>query len=256
MHGRKNNYYMKTIYILWLRQLKRYFRSKSRMIGSLAQPLFFLLSLGYGFGPVFKEAGQGNYIQFLVPGIIGMTLIFTSVFSGMEIIWDKQFGFLKETLVAPVSRFNIMIGRTLGGATVATLQGTLVLLISLIIGFRPVSWALVPIAIIVMLLSALLFTALGTAIASKLDDMQGFQLIVNFLVMPLFFLSGAIFPLSSAGAIGKIAQFDPLSYSVDALRNLLSNIPHFGLATDFGILAILTLAFLALGSYFFSKVQI
>ena len=111
---------MKTIYILWLRQLKRYFRSKSRMIGSLAQPLFFLLSLGYGFGPVFKQAGEGNYIQFLVPGIIGMSIIFTSIFSGMEIIWDRQFGFLKETLVAPVSRFNIMIGRTIGGATVAT----------------------------------------------------------------------------------------------------------------------------------------
>ncbi len=247
---------MKTIYILWLRQLKRYFRSKSRMIGSLAQPLFFLLSLGYGFGPVFKQAGEGNYIQFLVPGIIGMSIIFTSIFSGMEIIWDRQFGFLKETLVAPVSRFNIMIGRTIGGATVATLQGTLVLLISFLIGFKPMNWSLIPVAIVVMLLSALLFTAMGTAIASKLDDMQGFQLIMNFLVMPLFFLSGAIFPLASAGILGKIANFDPLSYGVDALRSLLSGITHYGLATDFGILAIITIAFLALGSYFFSKIQI
>lgn len=247
---------MKTIYILWIRQLKRYYRSKSRMIGSLAQPLFFLISLGYGFGPVFKQAGEGNYIQFLVPGIIGMTIIFASIFSGMEIIWDKQFGFLKETLVAPVSRFNIMIGRTIGGATVATLQGMLVLFISLALGFRPINWALVPIAILVMLLSALLFTALGTAIASKLDDMQGFQLIVNFLVMPLFFLSGAIFPLASAGVLGKVAQFDPLSYGVDALRNLLSGISHFGLGMDFSILAIITIVFLAIGSYFFSKVQI
>lgn len=226
------------------------------MIGSLAQPLFFLISLGYGFGPVFKQAGEGNYIQFLVPGIIGMTIIFASIFSGMEIIWDKQFGFLKETLVAPVSRFNIMIGRTIGGATVATLQGMLVLFISLALGFRPINWALVPIAILVMLLSALLFTALGTAIASKLDDMQGFQLIVNFLVMPLFFLSGAIFPLASAGVLGKVAQFDPLSYGVDALRNLLSGISHFGLGMDFSILAIITIVFLAIGSYFFSKVQI
>ena len=247
---------MTTIYILWLRQLKRYLRSRSRVIGSLAQPLFFLLSLGFGFGPIFKQAGQGNYIQFLVPGIIGMSIIFTSIFSGMEIIWDRQFGFLKETLVAPVSRFNIMIGRTIGGATIATLQGTLVLLISLFIGFKPIHWGLVPIAILVMLLSALLFTALGTAIASKLDDMQGFQLIMNFLVMPLFFLSGAIFPLSDAGILGKIAQFDPLSYGVDALRNILSGISHFGLVTDFSILTILTLAFLALGSYFFSKIQI
>ncbi|HUC88429.1 MAG TPA: ABC transporter permease [Candidatus Paceibacterota bacterium] len=247
---------MKTIYILWLRQLKRYFRSRSRMIGSLAQPLFFLLSLGYGFGPVFKAAGQGSYIQFLVPGIIGMSIIFTSIFSGMEIIWDRQFGFLKETLVAPVSRFNIMIGRTLGGATVATMQGVLVFLISLFIGFKPIHWGLVPLAIVIMLLSALLFTAMGTAIASRLEDMQGFQLIMNFLVMPLFFLSGAIFPLAGAGLLGKIAQFDPLSYSVDALRSLLSGISQFGIGADFCILAIITFAFLALGSYFFSKIQI
>ena len=247
---------MQTIYILWLRQLKRYFRSKSRMFGSLAQPLLFLLSLGFGFGPVFAKAGQGNYIQFLVPGIIGMSIIFTSIFSGMEIIWDRQFGFLKETLVAPVSRFNIMIGRTFGGATVATMQGTLVLILSLIAGFRPFSLALVPAAILVMFLSALLFTAMGTMIASKLDDMQGFQLIVNFLVMPLFFLSGAIFPLTGAGVLGTIARFDPLSYCVDALRHLLSNITNFGIGMDILVLSVITFIFLGLGSYFFSKIQI
>src|SRR5271157_3350028 len=109
---------MEAIYILWMRQLKRYFRSKSRIVGALGQPLLFLFALGYGFGSVYRAAGQGNYIQFLVPGVIGMTVLFTSVFNGMEIIWDKQFGFLKETLVAPVPRFTIMIGRTLGGATV------------------------------------------------------------------------------------------------------------------------------------------
>lgn len=247
---------MSTIYILWLRQLKRYFRSKSRIVGSLAQPLLFLLALGFGFGPVFAKAGEGNYLQFLVPGIIGMSIIFTSIFSGMEIIWDRQFGFLKETLVAPVSRLNIMIGRTLGGATVATMQGTIVLFLSMIAGFRPVSWALVPLAILVMLLSALLFTALGTAIASKLDDMQGFQLIINFLVMPLFFLSGAIFPLSGAGVLGIIARFDPLSYAIDALRSILSNINNFGLGIDIAVLLCITLLFLIIGSYFFSKVQI
>ena len=244
------------IYILWLRQLKRYLRSRSRVIGSLAQPLFFLLALGAGFGPVFAQAGQGNYIEFLVPGIISMTIIFTSIFAGMEIIWDKQFGFLKETLVAPVSRLNIMIGRTLGGATIATLQGTLVLLLSLIAGFRPVSWALVPLAILIMFLSALLFTALGTAIASKLDDMQGFQMIMNFLVMPLFFLSGAIFPLDRTSVLGTIASFDPLSYTVDALRHLLTNVHYFSISRDVTVLAILTVIFLGVGSYFFSKVQI
>ena len=247
---------MKTIYILWLRQLKRYFRSKSRMFGSLAQPLLFLLSLGFGFGPVFAKAGQGNYLQFLVPGIIGMSIIFTSIFSGMEIIWDRQFGFLKETLVAPVSRFNIMIGRTFGGATVATMQGTIVLLLSLLMGFRPVSLMLVPVAILVMFLSALLFTAVGTTIASNLDDMQGFQLIMNFLVMPLFFLYGAIFPLTGGGVMSVIAKFDPLSYSIDSLRHLLSNINNFGMGMDMLVLSLVTLAFLGLGSYFFSKIQI
>ena len=248
---------MRTIYILWLRQLKRYFRSRSRMIGSLAQPVLFLLSLGYGFGSVFQRAGQGNYIEFLAPGIIGMGIIFTSVFSGLEIIWDRQFGFLKETLVAPVSRFNIMLGRTLGGATVATMQGILVLLISLLAGFHPVNWFLVPVVLLVMLLVALLFTALGTMIGSLLDDMQGFQLIVNFLIMPLFFLSGALFPLDNLPkAINVITQLDPLSYGVDAFRALLIGVAHFGLGLDILVLLAFTLVFLALGSYSFSKVQI
>ena len=248
---------MKTIYILWLRQIKRYFRSKSRIIGSLGQPILFLLSLGYGFGPIFQRAGQGNYLEFLAPGIIGMSIIFTAIFSGIEIIWDRQFGFLKETLVAPVSRFNIMLGRTLGGATVATFQGIIVLLISMIAGFRPTHWALIFPTILVMLLVALLFTALGTAIASRLDDMQGFQLIMNFLIMPLFFLSGALFPLQGLPtALVTIASLDPLSYGIDAFRALLINSSHFGLGTDISVLIVITLLFLGAGSYLFSKIQI
>src|SRR5271170_5408016 len=160
---------MKTIYIMWLRELKRYFRSKSRMIGSLGQPLLFLLALGYGLGSIFQAAGQGNYFQFLVPGIVGMSIIFTAIFSGIQLIWDRQFGFLKETLVAPVSRINIMIGRTLGGATVATLQGVIVFILAMIFGFRPYHWFLVPVAILFMLLVALLFATLGAAIASVLE---------------------------------------------------------------------------------------
>jgi ABC-2 type transport system permease protein len=249
---------MNAIYILWLRQLKRYFRSKSRIIGSLGQPLLFLVALGFGLGPVFKEAGEGSYIQFLVPGIIGMSIIFTALFSGIEVIWDKQFGFLKETLVAPVSRLNIMIGRTLGGATVAVLQGLIVLLIAILGGFRIQNLLSIPLAIIFMFLIALLFTALGTAIASVLEDMQGFQLIMNFLVMPLFFLSGAIFPLQKGvpSALLTIARLDPLSYGVDGLRESLSAISNFGLTTDFLVLGSITLLILAIGSYLFSKIQI
>ncbi len=248
---------MKTIYILWIRQLKRYVRSKSRMIGSIAQPLLFLVSLSFGFGPIFQKAGNGNYLNFLVPGIIGMSIIFSAVFSGMEIIWDRQFGFLKETLVAPVSRFNIMLGRTLGGATMSVMQGLLVLVISLFMGFRPTSWLLFPVLLLLMLLVALLFTALGTMIASLLEDMQGFQLIVNFLIMPLFFLSGAIFPLQGLPKIlSVISSLDPLAYGIDAFRGVLINISTFGMGTDIIVLSIATLLFLGLGSYFFSKIQI
>jgi len=248
---------MRTIYIMWLRELKRYFRSRSRIIGSLGQPILFLLALGYGLGSVFQKAGQGNYIEFLAPGIIGMSIIFTAIFSGIQIIWDRQFGFLKETMVAPVPRYQIMLGRTLGGATIATMQGTVVFLLALIPGFRPYSWYLVLPTILVMLLVALLFTALGTGIASQLEDMQGFQLIMNFLVMPLFFLSGSLFPLTGLPVVlAAITRIDPLSYGIDAFRILLINGGHFALATDISVLAAITIVFLAVGSYLFSKIQI
>ena len=242
---------------MWLREIKKYSRSKSRIIGSLGQPILFLLALGYGLGSVFAQAGKGSYINFLAPGIIGMSIIFTAIFSGIALIWDRQFGFLKETMVAPVSRFNIMLGRTLGGATIATFQGVIVFCLALIPGFRPYNWALVLPAILVMFLVALLFTALGTGIASQLEDMQGFQLIMNFLVMPLFFLSGSLFPLEGLPKVlSVITKFDPLSYGIDALRALLSNSGHYSLGLDISVLAIIAFIFLAMGSYLFSKIQI
>lgn len=183
---------MNAIYILWLRELKRYTRSRSQMIASLGQPLLYLLVLGFGLGPVFKRAGDGSYLQFVAPGVIGMSILFTSIFSGLGLLWDRQFGFLKETLVAPVARIQIMIGRTLGGATVAVMQGLLVMLICLLAGFRPAHLMLVPVALGFMIMIALLFAGLGMAIGSGLQDMQGFQLIMNFLVLPIYFLSGAL----------------------------------------------------------------
>ncbi|MFZ2189394.1 MAG: ABC transporter permease [Candidatus Magasanikiibacteriota bacterium] len=248
---------MKTIYILWLRQIKRYMRSRARIIGSLGQPLLFLIALGFGFGPVYQKAGGGNYLAFLVPGIVAMSVIFTAIFSGIEIIWDKQFGFLKETLVAPVSRLNIMIGRTFGGATVATMQGLVVLLISFLLGFRIDNWLLFPLALLFMILIALLFTAMGTALASVLSDMQGFQLIINFLVMPLFFLSGALFPLDNLPTAIKIAtRIDPLTYGVDGLRGALISSAHIGMTIDLLVLSLITVFFVVLGSYLFKRIEI
>jgi ABC-2 type transport system permease protein len=248
---------MAAIYILWLRELKRYRRSPARIIGSLGQPLLFLLALGFGFGPIFRQSGQGNYLQFLAPGVIAMTVLFTSVFSGIGLVWDRQFGFLKETLVAPVPRLQIMIGRTLGGATVALVQGLIVVVICLLAGFRPVNLATMPLALVFMALIAGMFTALGTAIGSALTDMQGFQIIINFLVMPIFFLSGALFPLTNLPRVlGWIAALDPLSYGVDGLRLALIGVSHFGVLVDLAVLSVLTAALLALGGYLFSKIQL
>src|ERR1700730_17572362 len=230
---------MNAVYILWLRQLKRYVRSRTRIAASLAQPLLFLFALGFGFGPIFQKAGHGNYIQFISPGVIGMTVLFNSMFSGIELIWDRQFGFLKETLVAPVSRLSIMIGRTLGGATTALIQGLIVMGVCLIAGFRVQTLNLLPVAILFMALIAITFTALGTGIASLLRDFQGFQLVMNLLVMPAFFLSGGLFPLANAPqTLQIIASVDPLSYGIDGLRTALIGVAHFGIGTDLLMLSL------------------
>jgi ABC-2 type transport system permease protein len=247
---------MSAIYILWLRELKRYSRSRAQMIASLGQPLLYLLVLGFGLSPVFQQAGRGSYLQFVAPGVIGMSVLFTSIFSGLGLLWDRQFGFLKETLVAPVPRLHIMIGRTLGGASVAMIQGLLVLVVCLIAGFRPALSA-VPVALLFMALICIVFAALGTAIGSTLTNMQGFQLIMNFMVMPIFFLSGALFPLTNLPAPLRIAtMLDPLTYGVDGLRGALINGAHFSLMTDLSLLVAVAAVFLVFGAHRFSKIQV
>ena len=248
---------MTAIPIMWLRQVKRYLRSKARIVGSLGQPLLFLVALGFGFGPIYEKAGGGNYLEFLAPGVIAMSILFTSMFSGIEVIWDRRFGFLKETLVAPVSRISIMIGRTLGGATVAIMQGVIITLISFALGFRIHSFWALPIALLFMLLVALMFTALGTAIASRLEDMQAFPLIINLLIMPIFFLSGSLFPVTNLPrALDIVIRLNPLSYGVDGLRGALTGAYQFGFALDFAVLAGATILFSVIGAWMFSKIEL
>jgi len=248
---------MNVIFVLWLREVKRYLRSRPQIIGSLAQPLLYLLVLGFGFGAVFQQAGQGSYLQFVAPGVVAMGVLFTSIFSGIGLLWDRQFGFLKETLVAPVPRLQIMAGRTLGGATIAIIQGTLVLVVCMLVGFRPESWTGVPLAFLFMALIAVVFAALGTAIGSTLRDMQGFQLIMNFLIMPIFFLSGALFPLDNLPVALTIAtRLDPLAYGVDGLRGAFIGVSQIGLLVDIAVLVVLSLVFLLLGARAFSKIQV
>ena len=248
---------MSVIYALWLRELKRYVRSRAQIVASLGPPLLYLLVLGFGMGPVFEKAGQGSYVQFVSPGIIAMTVLYSSTFSGMGLLWDRQFGFLKETLVAPVPRIQIMIGRTLGAATVAMCQGLLVAAVCVLAGFRVSDPVMLPLAFVFIALIACLFSALGTSIGSALENMQGFQMIMNFLVMPIFFLSGALYPLSNLPAALTVATWlDPLAYGVDAMRTTLIGVSHFGLAMDAAVLVVVTILLLILGRHLFSKIQV
>jgi ABC-2 type transport system permease protein len=248
---------MSAIYILWLRELKKYTRSRTQIVASLGQPMLYLLVLGFGLGPVFKRAGNGNYLQFVAPGVIGMSVLFSSIFSGLGLLWDRQFGFLKETLVAPVPRIQIMIGRTLGGSTVAVIQGLLVTLICVLSGFRPISYFTLPVALGFMVLIAVVFAALGVAIGSSLQDMQGFQLIMNFLVMPIYFLSGALFPLVGLPRVlAIVTSLDPLSYGIDGMRSVLLGKTVFGGFTDLIVLVAVGSILLVFGAYRFSKIEV
>jgi ABC-2 type transport system permease protein len=248
---------MEVIHILWLRQMKRYFRSRSRILGAIGQPLLFLLALGYGLGSVYSKAGQGDYLQFLVPGIIVQTLLFSGVFWGIQILFDKRFGFLKEMLVAPVSRLRILLGNAGGGATISIIQALLVLVISFALGFRPADWAWMPLAFVVMILLSLIMTSFGAGIASMVEDFQGFQAINNFLIFPLFFLSSALYPLTSVPDWLRIlASLNPVSYAVDALRYTLTLETHFGITKDLIVLGITLVATLVFAVNRFNRMQV
>jgi ABC-2 type transport system permease protein len=248
---------MNAIYILWLRQLKRDLRSRSWTIGALGQPVMFLLALGFGFGPIYQKAAGTSYLQFLAPGIISMGIILPAAFSGIEIVWDRQFGFLKETLVAPVSRFQIVLGRILGGATVALIRGMIVFAFCIVVGFRIENLIFLPVAAAFMFLIAVFCAAVGTAIGSLLEDIQSFQFIINFIIMPLFLFSNALFPVEGLSkAMRTIIYLNPLSYGIDGLRGALTHNLLFSLGVDSLVLGICTAILLAVASYLFSLIQL
>ena len=249
---------MDIVYTIWLRNMKRFLRSKSRIIGSIAMPLFFLLFLGVGLNAVVQLPGLGeNYIVFLIPGMVAMSVLFTSVFSGIQVIWDKQFGFLKETLVAPVSRLEIMSGQTLGGATTAVIQGSLILVLSVLVGFPLSNPAGFLIALAFMILIGISFTAFGIAIASRMEDMTGFHLVMNFIVFPIFGLSGALFPISSLPAwMVPLTLLDPLTYGVEGIRYGLTGVSQINPLVCGAVIGGFTLVMTILGAFLFRKIRI
>ena len=248
---------MSVIYILWYRQIKRYMRSRSRVLGAIGQPLLFLLALGYGLGAVYERAGEGNYLQFLVPGIIVQTLLFSGVFWGIQILFDKRFGFLKEMLVAPVARVKILLGNALGGATISLLQAIMVLAVSFALGFRIQNWELLPVALAIMVILSATLTSFGAAIASMVEDFQGFQSINNFLIFPLFFLSSALYPLTNAPYfLQVVSSINPLTYAVDGLRWAMTGQSHFPIVTDVAVMVVALIACIAFAVNRFNRIQV
>ena len=245
------------IYVMWLRQMKRFIRSKSRLVSTVVQPLFFLLILGGGFRVAIFE-GVDDYLSFLAPGIVTMAILFSSMFTGISVLWDKQFGFLQEVLVAPISRFSIIIGRTLGGATVALIQGVIILLIALGLGVKISGVFGLLLTLVFMILIAFTAVGFGLVIASKMEDFQGFQLIMSLLIMPLLFLSSAFFPVTANPTMKTIAIFNPLFYMVDGLRGSLV----VGVATvnhpllDLLVVVVMCIIMMGAGSYLFSKSEV
>lgn len=253
------------IYVVLLRELKRYWRAKARIISSVAQSFFFLALFGLGLGGFVGRFGGVNYLSYLAPGIIGMGLLFGSVFSGVSVIFDRQFGFMKEMLVAPVSRTSIILGKILGGAITASIQGILLMGIAGVMGaFTPTTMLVAGVvaAIGVMLLITAGFVGLGVAIGSTLNDFHAFQLLSTFVMWPLFMLSGAFFPIDVVPFPLQVAMLlDPMFYGVELLRWCLfgtgtSLLGPFGWLISLGVVASFNGLMVALGTYLFSRAQV
>lgn len=240
------------IYTIWLREMLRFVKARSRIISSLAMPIVWLFIVGFGFASSISVPGL-NYTSFLAPGIIGMIILFTSIFSGVSVIYDRQFGFLKEILIAPVSRTSIVLGKTFGGATVAIVNALIMLGISAAAGFITITDTTL-LAIPFMILIAVSFVAVGIILASKMRSMEGFQMMMSFLVMPVFLLSGALFPLQGApDALKMVSYADPLTYGIDGLRGALIGASTNGILVDFLVLLGFAAAFTIVGSVLFRK---
>jgi ABC-2 type transport system permease protein len=207
---------------IWRRELTRFFRERARAVTSFVQPLLYLLVFGTGLGAAVRaDAVAGDYRVFLLPGVIVMTSLFTSMFAAVSIVWDREFGFLKEILVAPIGRASVIAGKSVGGATTSTMQGLAILLFAPVVGLSVAPLRILAVVPMLVVFS-LCVNLLGIALASRVQTMQGFMVVMNFITLPLFFLSGAVFPLTTVPTwLRSLAYLDPATYAVDAIRRTL-----------------------------------
>ncbi|MGD0644063.1 MAG: ABC transporter permease [Candidatus Bathyarchaeia archaeon] len=250
-------------YTLWLREIKRFLRDRIRLVSSFVQPLLWLVIFGAGFGLHFTIPGL-SYQQVIFPGIVGQTLLFTAMFMGISVIWDKEFGFMKEVLVAPISRFTIFLGKMVGDSTSAFLQGIIVFLVGMALGI-PINPVSLIFALPVMLLITFGLVSIGLTIASFMGNLESFGAIQTFINLPLFFLSGALFPLKGQGInlpswLTVVAAWNPLTYGVDALRNVVlgsawTPFQIQSLWVDLGFVALFDLIMLIIGTWAFTRMK-
>ena len=220
---------LRAIMVVWKRELIRFLRNRLRILTSLAQPILFLYILGTGLSPLISQTEHFNFRTFMFPGVLGMTILFTSIFSAMSIVWDREFGFLREMLVAPVHRWTLVLGKCLGGATVASIQGAIILALAGTVGV-PYSPVMILTLLGEMMLTAFALTAFGVMVAARISQVESFQMVTQFFVLPMFFLSGAIFPLSDLPAwLAVLSKIDPLSYAVAPFREAVFSQIHLPL---------------------------
>ncbi|WP_254273907.1 ABC transporter permease [Haloarcula marina] len=246
------------VYGLWKRDLVRFWRAKSRVVGLLLGPFFILVFFGFGFSDArFGSIPSSlSYLDYLVPGILGFTMLFSASFTGLAVLSDREVGFLKEILVAPVSRTAVVVGRIAGGATTTMLQALLILALAVPLGFRPRSLVGVALAVVFLVLIAATFIGLGLAMASQFKDTQGYNLIINFALFPLAFLSGAFYPLSNLPLpIQVVGYLNPLTYGVDGLRGALVGYSERALVLDLGAMVVAAVVTVALGAALFRRVE-
>ncbi|MFQ5736580.1 MAG: ABC transporter permease [Thermodesulfobacteriota bacterium] len=211
----------KAIYVIVLREFKRFFRQRGRLVVTMARPLIWLFIVGSGFTKLVGSSSGVDYIQFILPGIVGMTILFSSIFSTISVVWDREFGFLREMLVSPVSRVTIVFGKLLSGTALSVFQGVALLLVAPILGLGIGPWDFLAMVLLIFLVS-LAITAFGLFIASFLQSLEGFNVIMNFIVLPMFFLSGALYPIGSLPGYIKVASYiNPLCFGVDSFKHIM-----------------------------------
>ncbi|MDH4161571.1 MAG: ABC transporter permease [Nitrospirota bacterium] len=247
------------IYVICLREFKKFFREKSRLLGTLARPVLWLFVVGNGMNSLIRPQVGFSYLQFIFPGMIGMTILFSSIFSSISIVWDREFGFMKEMLVAPISRVSIVIGKAISGTFISVAQAVIIMVLIPFLGIHLTVLQFIEVVLVSILVSFCI-TSLGILIAARLTSFDGFNIIMNFLVMPMLFLSGAMYPVTSLPtALRYLTHVNPLTYGIDAFKHvLLRNSapplgPEFPLAVDLLVVTILAFIMIILAALSFRQ---